>query len=362
MALIISIITLIAVFLSILFFPEIKIGKVKLGSYWVISLIGAILVLIVKWDFKTLIEGLTADSSVNPLKILILFFSMTLLSVFLDEMGFFEHLASMALKRANSSQTRLFFAIYAVVSLLTVFTSNDIVILTFTPFICFFCKRASINPLPYLIGEFVAANTWSMLLIIGNPTNVYLAESFNISFIEYFKVMALPTVVGGLVSLLVVYLLFRKSLKKEMKIEAFIIPVKNKSLVISGIIHLGLCTMLLVVSSYIGIEMWLLSLFFAVSLILFTICYLLVHKTGLKTVLKTLKRLPFELIPFLLSMFTLVLFLGEETTVKIADLIPFFLSLPFLHSLSFCLLSSLCASEIFYSFMIRLLRNRLPVS
>lgn len=38
---------------------------------------------------------------------------------------------------------------------------------------------------------------------------------------------------------------------------------------------------------------------------------------------------------------------------------PFFLSLPFLHSLSFCLLSSLCASEIFYSFMIRLLRNRL---
>ena len=38
---------------------------------------------------------------------------------------------------------------------------------------------------------------------------------------------------------------------------------------------------------------------------------------------------------------------------------PFSLSLPFLHSLSFCLLSSLCASEVFCIFMIRLLRNRL---
>jgi site-specific DNA-cytosine methylase len=34
---------------------------------------------------------------------------------------------------------------YLMVAVLTIFTSNDIVILTFTPFICYFCKNAKIS-------------------------------------------------------------------------------------------------------------------------------------------------------------------------------------------------------------------------
>ena len=73
------------------------------------------------------------------------------------------------------------------VAILTIFTSNDIVILTFTPFICYFSKNAKINPIPYLVAEFAAANTYSMMLIIGNPTNIYLATSASIDFISYFN-------------------------------------------------------------------------------------------------------------------------------------------------------------------------------
>ncbi|UKI48946.1 MAG: hypothetical protein L6U99_08950 [Clostridium sp.] len=43
-------------------------------------------------------------------------------------------------------------------------------------------KRSKINPLPYLLMEFFAANTLSMALIIGNPTNIYLGFNFNIDF------------------------------------------------------------------------------------------------------------------------------------------------------------------------------------
>jgi arsenical pump membrane protein len=67
---------------------------------------------------------------------------MTAFSVFLDELGFFRVLASAALHRAGSSQKILFFILYFTVSILTVFTSNDIIILTFTPFICAFARRA----------------------------------------------------------------------------------------------------------------------------------------------------------------------------------------------------------------------------
>lgn len=128
------------VFLSVLLKPEFTIGKLRFGTYWVISLAGVLLLIpLCGIPLSYIGRELTADSSVNPIKILLLFFSMTFLSVYLDEVGFFRYLASAALRRAGGSQTALFLALYLTVAVLTVFTSNDIVILTFTPFICFFC-------------------------------------------------------------------------------------------------------------------------------------------------------------------------------------------------------------------------------
>ena len=44
--------------------------------------------------WKEFYQGLTADTAMNPLKILVLFFSMTFLSVVLDEVGLFRVLTS----------------------------------------------------------------------------------------------------------------------------------------------------------------------------------------------------------------------------------------------------------------------------
>ena len=181
--------TVAAIILGILFFPKIKIKNgLYVDSYWVIALVGVILMLITgQTDLNALFNALTEDTAVNPIKILVLFVSMTVLSIFLDELGFFAYLADVTLKKAGANKFKLFTYLYAVVSVLTVFTSNDVIILSFTPFICYFAKNAEINPLPYLAGEFVAANTWSMALVIGNPTNIYLASAFNMGFAEYFK-------------------------------------------------------------------------------------------------------------------------------------------------------------------------------
>ena len=177
--------TCLAMILAVLFYPKINIGRLSLSSYWVVTLVGAVLLLSVgAVDLQAVLAALLADTAINPLKILVLFISMTLLSIYLDELGFFRYLASVTLKRAGCSQTRLFFILYITVSVLTVFTSNDIIILSFTPFICYFAKNARISPLPYLAAEFVAANTWSMALIIGNPTNIYLVTAAGGDFIS----------------------------------------------------------------------------------------------------------------------------------------------------------------------------------
>ena len=318
---VISAITFISITTSILFFPQIKIGKIKIGTYWIIALIGASLLLAFSFaPIKEVWNQLTNSTTVNPIKILILFFSMTVLSIFLDEVGLFRFLANVAAKRAKNNQYTLFTILYFLTATLTIFTSNDIVILTFTPFICFFCKNAKINPVPYLVSEFAAANTWSLLFIIGNPTNIYLATSAGITFFEYFKVMAIPTVVTGVVEYGLLFLIFNRKLKEHIEPIHEDYRIENIPALVIGLAHLVVCLVFLVISSYIGFEMWLISLICACSLLIHSIVLCLITKKDWNYVGGSLKKLPYQLIPFFLSMFVIVVALNTQgISTKIAE-------------------------------------------
>lgn len=263
-------------------------------------------------SFEELGNKLLSDTSVNPIKILILFFSMTMISIYLDEIGFFKYMAYKSVSLAKTNQYLLFILIYIFASTLTVFTSNDIVILTFTPFICYFCKNAKINPLPYLVGCFVGANTWSMMLIIGNPTNIYLATSYNITFLEYLKTMFLPTIAAGILELLIILLIFKKTLSKEINVSAEEYKIESKYHLIVGLAHLIICLIFLVISSYINMQMYLISLICALSLIMFNLIESLIKKRKPLDLFNSFKRLPYELIFFVISMFIIV----ECLTIK----------------------------------------------
>ncbi len=308
----IAVLTCISLAVLVLFKPNIEFCGKSIGIYWIVAVLGATVLIASRLiSLKEVLEGLTADSSINPIKILILFLSMTTMSIFLDEVGFFRYLANAVLRKANSSQKILFLFIYLLVSVLTIFTSNDIIILTFTPFICYFAKNAKINPVPYLFGEFVAANTWSMALVIGNPTNVYLAASNHISFMKYMSVMSLPTLVGGTTAFLILYWIFRRPLSKPIKVHAEDYKIPNLGLLWIGIIHLLVCILLLVFSSYIGLELWLITLCLTVSLFTFALFYQIITKNKSRKLLRCLKRTPWELVPFVTAMFILVLALDK---------------------------------------------------
>ena len=306
--------------LSILFFPKVRIGKKAIDTYWLITLAGAAVLLLFGFaDPRTILAALTADTAVNPIKILVLFLSMTVLSVFLDELGFFRYLAAAALKRARGGQTALFLILYLLVSVLTVFTSNDVIILSFTPFICYFAKNAKISPMPYLAAEFVAANTWSMAFVIGNPTNIYLASGAGIDFLGYLKVMLLPTLLSGTAAFIALFLLFRCRLTEPICAECQKERIDDLPLFILGITHLGVCTVLLAVGSYIGLAMWLVSLLAVISLFVCTLTVSLVRRarhTGdgalfPRELRSCLTREPWQLAPFVLSMFVMIVDLSE---------------------------------------------------
>lgn len=313
------IIMIILMIISIIKIPQIKIKGREISTFWIIPSIFVIILIL--FDFipiKDIWKGLTENSSINPLKIICLFFSMTFISIVLDEIGFFEYLANKTLQNSKSKQIKLFIILYVLTSILTIFTSNDIIILTFTPFIIFFAKKAKISPIPYLVSEFVAANTWSMLFIIGNPTNIYLASSNSLCFIDYFKVMFLPTLFGGISSLIILILLFYKKLSKPIDIQETNVKIKHKGILIFALSILIVCTIMLVISSYVEIEMYLISLISAIILLIITFIFSL-KENSFSYILNPIKRLPWNLIPFVISMFIVVLTLKDYQVTNLIE-------------------------------------------
>lgn len=305
--LILAAITVVLFLCSVLFFPTVG-KKRKIKLYSLIPLLGGIAVILFgDLEFSEVLSSFTENSSVNPIKILILFLSMTVYSLILDKTGFFAYISGVVLKKAGHNQTTVFLSLYMVISLLTVFTSNDIVILTFTPFICNFCRAAKIDVIPYLIMEFVTANTWSIFLLIGNPTNIYISGAFGIGFGEYLLHMALPTVAAGVVSLGLMLIMFSKKLKTEIFTDTAVTEINDKPLMTVALVHLIVCIILLALSQYIGFEMWLISLCVALSAIVCSIVVLKIRHRSLAPLACAAKGMPFEIVPFVIGMFIIVM-------------------------------------------------------
>jgi len=304
---IILILTLSLMIISIIFAKTLNVFQFNFSLYWIVSVIGSLILFLFDQRLAlSFFNLLFENNSINPLKIIVLFLSLTAISIYLDEIGLIAYLASKTASIAGTNQKKLFFYFYLLVSFLTIFTANDIVILTMTPFIIYLSKASKINPIPFVVMLFVAANTWSMLLIIGNPTNIYIATSFGINFINYFNVMFFPTLFAGVTSYWILRILFHQSLNQTMIFQEQT-KTPNPLLSFLGLFHLIGATLMMAFSSYLGLEMFVIALIFSVSLFLSHLVVSLFGRRQKSHYLKqTLIRLPWSLIPFFLSMVFLI--------------------------------------------------------
>ncbi|HBN00760.1 MAG TPA: hypothetical protein DD384_06055, partial [Firmicutes bacterium] len=133
---IIASLAIVLTFLCLLLFPKITIKGHDFSTFYWPSLLALLILLCTSLlPIQDYFSSLIKDTTMNPLEILLLFFGTAFISTVLDELGFFSYLASLAVKRAKDSQFALFIILYFLCAFLTMFTSNDIVIISFTPFI-----------------------------------------------------------------------------------------------------------------------------------------------------------------------------------------------------------------------------------
>lgn len=209
-ALVVFVITIIAVIGFVLYPQQLRIPRTTWRlpvKYSIMPVIGSLLMLAFgSLDGPAILRGIVGDEHIKPYSIAILFMSLAYMSSSLDSTGAFAWLA-LVITRASKGHGRLLFVLYfALSSVITLFTSNDIVIMTLTPIIMYFSAATGADPIPFLTAEFTAANIWSMAIFIGNPTNIIVADAYNMTFVGYSKWMGLPTI-GELQLLAVVVML-----------------------------------------------------------------------------------------------------------------------------------------------------------
>lgn len=103
--------------------------------------------------------------------------------------------------------------------------ANDMALLTFLPLGYFVLSKTGMQKHMAFtfIMQNIAANLGGMLTPFGNPQNLYLYTSFNISNSEFIKIMFPPFIISVL--LITVCCLFVKSEKLELKGESVVLPI-----------------------------------------------------------------------------------------------------------------------------------------
>jgi arsenical pump membrane protein len=169
---------------------------------------GAVLLCVIR-----LIPLKTAFQAVSEgLDVYLFLAGMMLLSELGKANGVFDWLANVAVTWANRSERRLFFLIYAVGTLVTIFMSNDATAVVLTPAVLSAVKRAKAEPLPYLLSCALIANAASFVLPISNPANLVVFHSAMPSLLDWLRMFFIPS----LLAIVITYMLLRWISRKQL--------------------------------------------------------------------------------------------------------------------------------------------------
>ena len=149
------------------------------------------------------------------------FIGIIILSMVLDEIGFFEWCAIKMAKFSKGNGHLMF--VYALIlgSFVSALFANDGAALILTPILLAKMRLLKLNAktiLAFLLAGGFISDSASLPFVFSNLTNIVTANYFNIGFLEYIQHMFIPYLVSTFISIVVLWLFLRNDIPKRIDI------------------------------------------------------------------------------------------------------------------------------------------------
>ncbi len=219
----------IGLFLVTLLFVIWQPRGLQIGTTAVIGAAAAVALGVVSLSDVVTVTGIVWDATLA-------FIGIILLSLVLDEIGFFEWAALKMARLSRGSGHLMFVYMLLLGALVSALFANDGAALILTPIVLAKMKHLKMNPVAifaFLMAGGFIGDSASSPLVISNLTNIVTAGYFDLGFWEYAKAMFLPNLLSIAASVGVLWLFFRKDIPLHVNIETLAAPesaIKNMTM------------------------------------------------------------------------------------------------------------------------------------
>ena len=234
------------------------------------------------------------------------FIAVIIISLLLDEAGFFEWSALHVARWGNGSSRKLFAFIILLGAVVSALFANDGAALILTPIVIAMLLALRFSPaatLAFVMAAGFIADTASLPLVVSNLVNIVSADYFNIGFSEYAAVMVPVNLVSVAATLAMLLWFFRKDLPRTYDLDQLKVPeaaIRDKATFIAGWWVLGLLLIGFFVIEPLGVPIS------AIAAVCALILYLIAARGHVISTRKVLKEAPWQVVVFSLGMYLVV--------------------------------------------------------
>jgi Na+/H+ antiporter NhaD/arsenite permease-like protein len=181
--------------------------------------------------------------------VIFLLIGMMIIMGVLRDTGVFQYIAIKTAKLAKGKPIRIMLLMFIVTTVISAFLDNVTTVMIIVPVNILIASELGISPMPFVVTQALASNIGGTATLIGDPPNIMIGSATHLSFLAFIFNLAPVVVIITIVSLVMVYFIFKKQIKVSHILRAKLMEYDTNGLITNRplLIRVGVILALLLI-------------------------------------------------------------------------------------------------------------------